>query len=94
MFVLNIDMSVKPGSEQLFEQTYTGVFVPAISQQEGFEGVGLLRPNPPVIDYRLVIEFRNQAQQQKWVATPLHQELWPQMESFCAKYTVQTYNSI
>lgn len=94
MFVVNVDMSVKPDSEQLFEQTYTGIFVPAISKQEGFEGVKLLRPDPPVTHYRLVIEFRNQDLQQKWVATPLHQELWPQMENLCDKYIVQTYSAI
>lgn len=94
MFVLNIDLSVRSGSEELLVQTFKTVFVPAISKQEGFTSVGLLRPNTANADYRLTIEFENQALQQKWVAAPLHEEVWPQIESCCAKYVVHTYTSI
>jgi heme-degrading monooxygenase HmoA len=98
MFVLFVDMKIKPGSEQALAKTYTETFHPAISQQEGFRGVELLRPNPDQDkysgEYRLRIAFETHALQQKWVAIPLHQEVWPQMESHCAGYSVAQYTSV
>ena len=32
--------------------------------------------------------------QRTWVATDLHQQVWPQMESHCADYSVQDYTSV
>ena len=65
-----------------------------ISQQEGFSGAQLLRPRDSGAAYRLVIEFQSQELQQKWVAQPLHQEVWPQMEANCSKYSVSNYDSV
>jgi heme-degrading monooxygenase HmoA len=45
MFVLFVDMRVRPGAQPALEKTYTEIFRPAISRQEGFRGVELLRPN-------------------------------------------------
>ncbi len=45
MFVLFVDMKLKPGAQAALEKTYTEIFRPAISRQEGFRGVELLRPN-------------------------------------------------
>ncbi len=94
MFVLFVDMRVKPGSPQALEKTYVEVFRPAISRQEGFRGVELLRPNKDGGDYRLSIAFEAHALQKKWVAADLHQEVWPQMEYHCADYSVSDYTSI
>jgi heme-degrading monooxygenase HmoA len=94
MFVLNVDLNVKPESGQGLENTFQKIFVPAISQQEGIAQAELLRPNEAGADYRLVIGFSNQTLQQKWVAQPLHQEVWPQMEAHCNKYSVLTYNTV
>lgn len=95
MFILNVDLNVKPGSQEPLEQTYKNIFVPAISQQEGFTRAELLRPNDAgTADYRLVIGFENQTLQQKWVTVPLHQEIWPQMEGHCTKYSVQGYTMV
>jgi hypothetical protein len=59
MFVMNIELSVRSGSEQLQSQTFKTAF-----------------------------------RQQKWVAAPLHQEVWPQIEGHCVNYVVHTYTSI
>ena len=45
MFVLFVDMKLKPGAQAGLEKTYTETFRPAISKQEGFRDVELLRPN-------------------------------------------------
>ncbi len=97
MFVLFVDMRIKPGSQQALEKTYTEIFRPAISSQEGFRGVELLRPNQDKTgegQWRLSIAFELHALQKKWVALDLHQEVWGQMESHFAEYTVKDYTSI
>jgi heme-degrading monooxygenase HmoA len=55
MFVLFVDMRVKPGSQQALEKTYTEIFRPAISRQGGFRDVELLRPNQEDGEWRLRI---------------------------------------
>jgi heme-degrading monooxygenase HmoA len=94
MFVLFVDMHVKPGSQQALEKTYTGLFRAAISRQEGFRGVELLRPHQDGGEYRLSIVFENHPLQKKWVATDLHQEVWPQIEAHCTDYSVKDYTSV
>ncbi len=84
MFVLFVDMKLKPGAQAGLEKTYAETFRPAISRQEGFRGVELLRPNQAGGDWRLSIAFESHDLQKKWVALELHQEVWPQMQSlFC-----------
>jgi heme-degrading monooxygenase HmoA len=94
MFVLFVDIKLRPGSQQALEKTYTEIFRPAISRQEGFRGVELLRSNHDGGEYRLSIAFELHALQKKWVASDLHQEVWPQMESHFADYSVKDYTSI
>jgi heme-degrading monooxygenase HmoA len=94
MFVLFVDMSVKPGSHPDLERTYTEVFRPAISRQEGFRDVELLRPNQDGGEYRLRIAFEVHDLQKKWVASDLHQQVWPQIEDHCAGYSVRDYTSV
>jgi heme-degrading monooxygenase HmoA len=94
MFVLFVDAKVKPGSEQGLEKLYTETFRPAISAQEGFVGVELLRPNRSGDEYRLRIAFETHPLQQKWVATDLHQQVWPQMERHFADYSVTDYTAV
>jgi heme-degrading monooxygenase HmoA len=94
MFVLLVDLKVKPGAEQALEKTYIETFRPAISVQEGFVGVELLRPNQSGDEYRLSIAFETHPLQQKWVATDLHQVVWPQMEDHFADYSVSGYTSV
>jgi heme-degrading monooxygenase HmoA len=94
MFVLFVDMKLKPGAQPALEKTYTEVFRPAISRQEGFRGVELLQPNQAEDQWRLSIAFESHALQKKWVAMDLHQEVWPQMESHFADYSVNDYTAV
>lgn len=94
MFVLQVELQVKPGTEQELEKTYNGTFRPAISQQEGFSSVSLLRPLDDAKNYMLTILFDNRARQQKWVATDLHQRIWSQMEDLCSGYAVKSYDAV
>ena len=91
MFLLHVDLKLKPEACKALETTYAEVFRPAISMQRGFREVRLLRPVEDESDYRLIIGFDDQASQQQWVATSLHQEVWPQMEAHCSEYSVRQF---
>jgi heme-degrading monooxygenase HmoA len=93
MFLLHVELKPKPGARKALESTYAGVFRPAISTQKGFRAVQLLRPVEDEGDYRLCIGFEDRDSQQQWVATDLHQEVWPQIEGNCIEYSVKFYNS-
>ena len=94
MFVLHVDIKVKPGLEPSLEKTYTENFRPAISAQPGFGGVQLLRSRDAGGAYRLTIAFDRQASQQTWIATDLHQQVWPQMEDRFAECSIQYYDTV
>jgi heme-degrading monooxygenase HmoA len=95
MFVLHVELNVKPGSEKALEDTFVGAFTSAISQQHGFQGVKLLRPaENGGGGYRLSIAFDDKPSQQKWVATDLHGQVWPQMEDQCLGYSVKNYFAV
>jgi heme-degrading monooxygenase HmoA len=94
MFVLFVDMRVKPGAEQALEATYSGPFREAITRQDGFRSVELLRPNKDGGEYRLCISFATRAQQKTWVATDLHQQVWPQMEAHSASHSIADYTAV
>jgi heme-degrading monooxygenase HmoA len=94
MFVLFVDMQLKPGAEAALRKTYLETFRPAISRQEGFRGVELLRPNKEGEEWRISIAFETHELQKKWVALDLHQVVWPQMEHHFTDYSVNDYTSI
>jgi heme-degrading monooxygenase HmoA len=88
MFLLHVELKPKPGARKALEPTYAEIFRAAISKQKGFREVQLLRPVEDDGNYRLSIGFEDRDSQQQWVATDLHQEVWPQMEGNCTEYSV------
>lgn len=91
--VLHVELQVKEGAEEALAATYRATFRPAVSRQEGFRSVRLLRPvDAP--GYRLVIEFAEEEQRLRWVASGLHQEAWPQMEAHCGSYTPNLFGEV
>lgn len=94
MFVLHVELAAKPGSQLDLETVFRKIFYPAISAQPGFHAAALLRPNDGGMSYRLTIAFADHESQQRWVATDLHQEVWPQIESRCSGYSVNYYTDV
>ncbi len=95
MFTLHVDVSVKPGMTKALEVTYLDIFVPAISKQEGFSEVKLLRAtSSEAHSHRLVIAFEREELQKKWVATDLHQEVWPKMDANMSQFSVHYYETV
>ena len=94
MFVLHIELKVKPDSQPGLDKIFAERFYPAISAQQGFIAAQLLRSNDNETSYRLCLSFDRQASQQKWVATDLHQEVWPPVERLCENFAVSGYSAI
>jgi heme-degrading monooxygenase HmoA len=94
MFVLHIDLKIKQGSQTNLVSTFAEQFYPAIAKQGGFVDAQLLRPDETSSDYRLSLCFDQQSSQQKWVATDLHQEVWPLIADLCDSYAVAKYTSV
>lgn len=94
MFMLHIDLKVRAGQQEALEKTYFEEFRPAISAQEGFNATQLLRSNEDDLNYRLALSFDRQASQQKWVATDLHQVVWPAVADQCAEFSVHAYSMV
>ena len=94
MFVLHIELKVKSGSQASLEKTFVECFYPAISVQSGFIAAQLLRSNDTDTSYRLCLSFDQQPSQQKWVATDLHQEVWPLVAGHCESFSVAGYTTV
>jgi heme-degrading monooxygenase HmoA len=94
MFVLHIELKIKPGSQANLEKTFVDRFYPAISAQAGFVDSLLLRLNDADTNYRLCLSFDQQISQQKWVATDLHQEVWPRVAGLCESFSVAGYTAV
>ena len=94
MFVLHIELAVRQGSQSVLEKTFLEHFYPAVSAQNGFATAQLLRSNENDTSYRLCLSFDKQASQQRWVATDLHQEVWPLVADLCESFSVAGYTSV
>ena len=94
MVALHVDLQLKPGARPELEKTFRDVFRPAISAQPGFSGVALLHSVDEADHYRLVIEFQSEELRLDWVATDLHQQVWPRMEAHCVSYAVKNFTVV
>jgi heme-degrading monooxygenase HmoA len=86
---LHADLAVDPAKEQQMIAFFEQQFHPAASRQPGFIDMRLLKLKsvlrgtpPPGTNYQFVLTFATEALRQQWVATALHKQLWPTMESF------------
>jgi len=98
---LHVDLSFDPAKEQEMLKYFRTVFVPAASKQPGFIDVKLVKLRstlmgkaPENVNYRFVLNFHSEELRQKWVASPLHQKVWPPMENWLRSknYTVMLFD--
>ena len=94
MFNVQVALAVNPNSLAALKSVYKDTFVHAISTQPGFVAVDLLQSCKDDEACLLVIVFENRDLQQKWVATELHQQVWPQIEACCTGYKVHAFQAI
>jgi len=94
MFALHVNLKARSDSSRTLENTYREIFRPAISSQPGLDHVLLLQSGTDQNGYRLVIAFQDEPSQKRWVATKLHQEVWPKMEENCSSYKVEIFQAV
>lgn len=92
-YVVIVDMVLRPGAEAEVARVFSGPFKAAISSQEGFRSVQLLKPFDS-LSCLLIIGFADEALQQKWVATDLHGEVWSAMKANFSSYSIRTFHSV
>jgi len=98
---LHVDLEVDPAKEQQMLHIFHTQFAPAAAKQPGFIDGRMLKLRkaiqgsaPAGANYRFVLRFQSEEQRQKWVATPIHQKLWPKIEDTLSSknYTVLLYD--
>jgi hypothetical protein len=96
-----VEMDVAASQEKAMLDTFHKVFVPEAVRHEGFIRVKLLKrvsviqgTVPQNHTYRFELEYENEELRQKWVKSPQHQVVWPQVERYMttkANYPVTLY---
>ena len=101
--VLHVDMSVDPAKENEMVKNFHTIFKPAAMKHEGYIDVKILKLHaalmgkaPAGINYRFQLTFRSEALRQKWIASDVHQKVWPTIENTLTTkdYTVLLFDSV
>jgi antibiotic biosynthesis monooxygenase (ABM) superfamily enzyme len=97
---LHVDLQVDPAKEKEMLSVFHGKFHAAAAKQPGFISANIiklrsaLQGSAPHANYRFVLQFQTEEQRQAWVATSIHNQIWPQIEATLAskQYTVLLYD--
>ncbi len=98
---LHVDLSVDPAKEKEMLDIFHRQFGPTAAKQPGFIDAKMLKLRqtvqgsaPSGANYRFVLQFHTEEQRQHWIATPIHQKLWPTIEKTLTSkdYTVLLYD--
>lgn len=81
---LHVDLTVDPAREKEMLKNFRETFKPAASKQPGYIDVKMLKLRstlagkaPGDANYRFVLTFQSEELRQKWVASDIHQKVWP-----------------
>jgi hypothetical protein len=99
---LHVDLAVDPAKEKEMLKNFTSIFRPAASKQAGYIDVKMLKLRstlqgkaPAGVNYRFSISFQSEELRQKWVASDIHQKVWPTIENTLStkNYTVMLFDA-
>jgi hypothetical protein len=99
----HVDMSVDPAKEKEMVKNFETIFRPAASKQPGYIDVKILKLRsalqgkaPAGVMYRFSLTYQSEALRQKWIATDVHQKVWPTIENTLTSkdYTVYLFDAI
>ncbi len=88
LIVLTCDLAVDPKREQEMLMNFHRYFKPAAETFDGFIDLKMLKLNkvlqgpapPDPINYRFQLTYQSEAQRQVWIASEIHQKVWPLIE--------------
>ncbi len=85
---LHVDLSVDPAKEKEMLHNFHTIFHPAAKKQPGFIDVKMIKLRsavmgtaPEGMNYRFVLTFQSEDLRKKWVASDIHQKVWPTLEN-------------
>src|SRR5947209_4420658 len=98
---LFVDMAVDPAKEKQMLHNFETIFRPAASKQPGYIDVKILKLRstlmgsaPAGVNYRFELTFQSEELRQKWIASDVHQKVWPTIENMLStkNYTVMLFD--
>ena len=99
--LLHVDLSVDPAKEKAMLHNFETVFRPAAVKFPGYIDVKMLKLRsalvgsaPAGVNYRFALTYESEEARQKWVASDIHQKVWPTIENTLTSknYTVLLFD--
>ena len=99
--LLHVDLSVDPAREKEMLHNFETVFRPAAVKFPGYIDVKMLKLRsalmgtaPGGVNYRFALTYESEEARQKWVASNIHQKVWPTIENTLTtkNYTVLLFD--
>lgn len=101
--VLHVDLSVDPAKEQEMLHIFHTIFKPAAVKSPGYIDVKMCKLRsalqgaaPGGVNYRFQLTYQSEELRQKWVASDVHNKIWPTIENTLKSrnYTVLLFDSV
>ncbi len=103
MILFELHFQVDPGKRAEFEQAYAQFFAPAISKQQGFRSLKLLRLYSPALlseieaspteyDYQLNFTFESEGARRAWATSADHDVAWPKLSGLSQRFFWRGYD--
>ena len=98
---LHVDLSVDPAKEKEMLHNFETIFRPAATKFQGYIAVKMLKLRSALkggarsgVNYRFELTYQSEELRQKWVASAIHQKVWPTIENTLASkdYTVLLFD--
>jgi len=98
---LHVDLSVDPAKEKEMLKNFETIFRPTASKQPGYIDVKMLKLRstlagqaPAGVNYRFALTYQSEELRQKWIASDVHQKVWPTIENTLSTkdYTVMLFD--
>lgn len=100
---LHVDLSVDLAKEKEMLHNFETIFRPAAVTYPGYIDVkivklrsALMGTAPAGVNYRFVLTYQSEEMRQKWVASAIHQKVWPTIENTLTSknYTVLLFDVV
>ncbi len=86
--VLEVDLAVDPAREKEMLRNFQTTFKPAAVKFNGYIDAKMLKLRttlmgeaPAGLNYRFQLVYQSEELRQKWVASDIHQKVWPTIEN-------------
>lgn len=98
---LHVDLAVDPAKEKEMLDNFETIFRPAAVKYPGYIDVKMIKLRsalmgtaPAGVNYRFVLTYHSEEMRQKWVASAIHQKVWPTIENTLSSknYTVLLFD--